>query len=169
MHTNRISASDTTDGMFTRIEGQWQRNESRRILLDETWVDKLWETTLAPRISETDALGHINNTTIANWLEAGRTGLFEVFTPDHNFSQWRMLVVSLKIDFLHEIFFGSDVQIRVCIKKIGRSSLELDEEVWQGGVLCVSAQTVYVHVDPHTRKSALIPGDERLLLLPHMC
>ena len=128
----------------------------------------MWSTTLSPRVSETDALGHINNTTIANWLEAGRTGLFNLFTPDNNFSQWRMIVVSLKVDFLREMFFGSDVEIRVCVEKIGRSSLELAEEIWQAGVLCASARTVYVHVDPQTRKSAEIPNRERLLLHSHM-
>lgn len=120
-------------------------------------------------MSETDALGHINNTTIANWLEAGRTGLFALFTPDHNFSRWRMIVVSLKVDFLREVFFGSDVEVRVCVEKIGRSSLVLAEEIWQADVLCASAKTVYVHVDSQTRKSAEIPNMERLLLRRHMC
>lgn len=129
----------------------------------------MWSTTLSPRVSETDALGHINNTTIANWLEAGRAGIFELFTPDNNFAKWRMIVVSLQVDFLRQMFFGSDVEIRVCVTKIGRSSLELAEEIWQADMLCAAAKSVYVHVDPQTRKSAAIPNKEKLLLRPHMC
>lgn len=77
--------------------------------------------------------------------------------------------MSLKVDFLREVFFGSDVEVRVCVEKIGRSSLVLAEEIWQADVLCASAKTVYVHVDSQTRKSAEIPNMERLLLRRHMC
>lgn len=128
----------------------------------------MWKTVIVPRVSETDALGHINNTTIAVWLEAGRTQLFRVFNPENDFLQWRMIVVSLEIDFRHELFFGADVEVRVAVKRVGRSSLELSEEIWQRETLCVSAKTTYVHVDPTTRKSSPIPPAARRILEKHM-
>lgn len=129
----------------------------------------MWTTIISPRVSETDALGHINNTTVAVWLEAGRTGLFNIFNPDNDFSRWKMIVVSLKIDFLSELFFGSDVEIRVCVSKLGRSSLELTEQIWQGDALCVTAKTTYVHVDPSTRKSSGLSDAAREALARHAC
>lgn len=129
----------------------------------------MWTTVLTPRVSETDGLGHINNTVAATWLEAGRLGLFRIFTPDDDFSQWRMIVVALSLNFHREIFFGSDVTVTVCVSKIGRSSLQLSESIWQDGQLCVTGEATYVNVDPTTKKSAPIPEDVRSVLTRHVC
>ena len=45
-------------------------------------------TTITPRVSETDGAGHINNTAIPVWLEAGRREIFALFTPDLGFEHW---------------------------------------------------------------------------------
>lgn len=34
------------------------------------------ETHLTPRFSDTDAMGHINNTAVTQWLEAGRLDFY---------------------------------------------------------------------------------------------
>ncbi len=51
--------------------------------LPETSIFK-WNgyTTITPRFSDTDALGHINNTNVPVWFEGTRDPLFRLFTPD---------------------------------------------------------------------------------------
>ncbi|MGM0876104.1 MAG: hypothetical protein ACQEWV_15325 [Bacillota bacterium] len=36
----------------------------------------MYKTIIEPHVSETDGVGHINNTTIPIWFEAGRNDLF---------------------------------------------------------------------------------------------
>jgi len=41
----------------------------------------VFELKIKPRFCETDALGHINNTSVPMWFEQGREPLFEFFVP----------------------------------------------------------------------------------------
>ena len=47
---------------------------------------------LMPRFSETDVLGHINNTALPVWFEAARVPIFKIFTPDLDPKQWKLIV-----------------------------------------------------------------------------
>ena len=38
--------------------------------------------TITPRFCDTDALGHISNTTLPVWFEGARDPIFRWFTPD---------------------------------------------------------------------------------------
>ena len=61
-------------------------------------------TKIQPRVSETDGAGHINNTTIPIWFEAGRDEIFKLFTPDFSFKNWKLVLANMNIDFI-TIFF----------------------------------------------------------------
>ena len=55
-------------------------------------------TAIAPRVSETDSAGHINNCFVPIWLEAGRREIFRILTPDLRFANWRVALVNTNID-----------------------------------------------------------------------
>ena len=42
----------------------------------------MWQEVITPRFSDTDALGHINNTVFAVWFEGARRDVFKIFTPE---------------------------------------------------------------------------------------
>ena len=42
----------------------------------------MYEHTISPGFSDTDALGHINNTKLPIWFLEARNELFKIFTPD---------------------------------------------------------------------------------------
>ncbi|MGO1060237.1 acyl-CoA thioesterase [Planococcus sp. FY231025] len=128
----------------------------------------MYETVLSPRVSETDGVGHINNTTLPVWFEAARNPLFALFTPDHDFTRWKMVIVKTTLEFISQIYFGQDVEIKVWIKKIGNSSLELYEELHQNGSLCARNTAVYVNYDLQAQKSEKIPEEIREELKKHM-
>lgn len=56
----------------------------------------MFTTVIVPRVSETDGVGHINNTTIPVWFEAGREEIFKMFTPDLSFKNWRMVIIRME-------------------------------------------------------------------------
>ncbi|MFD1864441.1 acyl-CoA thioesterase [Planococcus chinensis] len=128
----------------------------------------MYETVLSPRVSETDGVGHINNTTLPVWFEAARNPLFALFTPDHDFAKWKMVIVKTTLEFISQIYFGQDVEIKVWIKKIGNSSLELYEELHQNGNLCARNIAVYVNYDLQAQKSEKIPEEIRDELKKHL-
>lgn len=128
----------------------------------------MYETVLSPRVSETDGVGHINNTTLPVWFEAARNPLFALFTPDHDFKHWKMVIVKTTLEFISQIYFGQDVEIKVWIRKIGNSSLELYEELHQNGTLCAKNTAVYVNYDLQAQKSEKIPEWIREELKQHL-
>lgn len=128
----------------------------------------MFETTIHPRVSETDAVGHINNTVVPVWFEAARRDLFPFFGPVDDFAQWRMIVASFTVSFEHELTYPSPVTVRTWVERIGNSSLGLYEEMWQLGTRCAVGRTAYVNVNPTTKRSERIAESVRDALAPHM-
>lgn len=128
----------------------------------------MYQKVLEPRVSETDGVGHINNTVLPVWFEAARNPLFSLFTPDHDFGKWKMIIVKTTLEFVKQIYFGQDVEIRTWVKKIGNSSLELYEELYQNDVLCAKNSVVYVNYDLTAQKSEPIPDAIREELSKHL-
>ncbi|MGN7477162.1 acyl-CoA thioesterase [Solibacillus silvestris] len=128
----------------------------------------MFETTIVPRVSETDGVGHINNTTIPVWLEAGRNDLFKIFNPEDDFENWRMVIVKSCVEYESQIYFGKNVLIKCWIKRIGNASLELYEEIWQGDTRCITASTIYVNFNTAEQKSEPIPFSIKAILENHI-
>lgn len=127
----------------------------------------MYRTFLTPRVSETDGVGHINNTTLPVWFEAARNPLFSLFTPDHDFINWKLVIVKTTLEFVGQIYFGEDVEIRIWVKNIGNSSLELYEELYQSGALRAKNTAVYVNYDLEKQLSEPIPDRLRKELETH--
>jgi acyl-CoA thioester hydrolase len=124
----------------------------------------MYKKIIEPRVSETDGVGHINNTSIPVWFEAGRNELFKLFTPDDSFVNWKMIILNMNVDYLRQIYFGRDVEIYVWVKKIGNSSLVLYEEIHQDGQICAKDTVTYVNFNLKTQKSEPIPDEIRSVL-----
>jgi acyl-CoA thioester hydrolase len=128
----------------------------------------MYRTRIEPRVSETDGVGHINNTTIPIWFEAGRNQLFKLFTPDSSFENWKMIILNMNVDYVDQIYFGKNVEIKTWVKRIGNSSLELYEEIHQENRLCAKGTAVYVNFNLQTQKSEPIPAHIRIELEKHL-
>lgn len=128
----------------------------------------MYKTVITPRVSETDMIGHINNTTLPVWFEAARNPIFSMFTPDHDCKKWKMVIVKTALEFKKQIYFGKDVTILIWVKTIGNSSLELHEELYQNDELCAKNAVIYVNFDLNKQKSERIPEDIRNELLSHL-
>ncbi|AFU97992.1 acyl-CoA thioesterase [Simiduia agarivorans] len=128
----------------------------------------MFEKTIAPRFCETDALGHVSNTTLPIWFEDARQPVFELFTPDLDLSNWPLILARFEIDFRAQIYYGQDVTLKTGISKLGNSSLEVYQEAWQNGILAATGKTVLVHFDYQNQSKAPIEGQLRTLLAQHL-
>ncbi len=127
----------------------------------------MWTNTLQPRFSETDALGHVNNTVLPVWFEDSRTPLFELFCPGMDVNNWHLIIAKIDVEFLAEIYFGKAVEIRTFMTKIGSSSMVVGHEAWQEGKLAAKGSAVMIHFDHVTKSSKPIPDETREILNQH--
>lgn len=123
-----------------------------------------------PRFGDVDGLRHVNNTALANWFELGRNDIFKFFTPDLDLSyeKWKLIMLRTEFDFVDQIFYCDDIEIRTYVLKIGNSSFTLGHEAWQDNTLKVKGKAIIVHYDFIEQESKRIPDDIRLKLEEHV-
>ncbi len=108
------------------------------------------------RFYETDALAHVSNTVLVGWFETGREPLFKLFTPELDLQNWPLILASYKVDFLEQIYYGQKVQVKTYISRIGTSSFDVYQELWQKQKKCATGTTTLVHVEFQTKKADAI-------------
>ena len=127
----------------------------------------MFSTAISPRVYETDAFGQINNTSVPGWFEKGREPLFRIFTPDLDIRKMPLILARMEVDFLAELHYGAEVELRGWIQKIGNSSVHVLQEAWQNGVCGARGVSVVIHFD-HVQKRALpVPAEIRMQLEHH--
>ncbi|KZX10173.1 acyl-CoA thioesterase [Methanobrevibacter curvatus] len=130
----------------------------------------MFKITVIPKFGDIDGLKHVTNTILASWFESGRNDIFRFFTPDLDLSHenWKLIMARTDYDFLKQMYYGYDVEIRTYILKIGNSSFTVYHEAWQQGELKVKGTAVCVHFDFIEQKSKPIPEDIRKKLEEHL-
>lgn len=128
----------------------------------------MWQDIISPRFSDTDALGHINNTVFAVWFEGARQDVFKIFTPELNLRQWPLIIASIKLDYHAQTHYGAEVEIRTFISRIGGSSFDVYQEAWQHGVKTVSGTAVLVQFNYVSNKAVTISAEQKQQLTQHL-
>lgn len=128
----------------------------------------MFTRTLEPAFYDTDALGHINNTRLPAWFELARNDLFRLFTPDLDPRKWALIMARLDVEFLAELFYGEDIEIRTWISRLGNSSFTVTQEAWQNGRPGARGNTVLVHYDHGSKRAASLPDEVRHALEAHL-
>ena len=126
------------------------------------------EYTFKPRFNDTDALGHINNASIATWFEEGRRSIFEYFIPDLDPKKWNLIIARLEIDYLAQGYYQKSVTVKTSIEKIGNSSFVLVQEALQDGIVISRGKSFLVHFDYEKQKSTPIPDSIKAKLKDHL-
>jgi len=123
---------------------------------------------ISPRFSDTDALGHINNTMAPVWFEGAREPIFRIFTPDLEPSKWELIIAKIEVNYHGQLFFGEIIEIKTFISRIGGSSFDVYQEIWQHNEMCVSGTASMVHFDFKSQKAIKIPDKIREEFSQHL-
>jgi acyl-CoA thioester hydrolase len=115
----------------------------------------------AVRFYETDALKHVSNTALVGWFEAARFPIFKLFTPELDLDNWPLILANYNVDFLQQIYLGSDVTVKTGVSRIGKSSFVVYQELWQQDTMKAKGTTTLVHFDYKNKRSAVIPDNIR--------
>ena len=122
---------------------------------------------LEPRFSDTDALGHISNTTLPVWFEQAMTPVFRIFHPTLEAETWPLIIARLEIDLMAQSYWHIPVKIKTGIGKIGNSSFHVIQEAWQGDKQIARGVAVLIHFDYEIEKALPIPDDIKARLAEH--
>lgn len=128
----------------------------------------MFSEVIQPRFSETDALGHINNTVFAVWFEGARNAVFRIFTPELNLQQWPLIIARVTIDYHAQTQYGEPVEIRTFISRLGGSSFDVYQEAWQNGIKCASGTTIMVKFNYQQQQAVPLTAQLKTALSVHL-
>lgn len=129
-------------------------------------VPKRHPTVISPRFAETDAMGHINNSVLPVWFEEGRREIFKAIHPELTFENWPLIVARIEVDFIAQIYVGTDVLIYTGIAKLGNSSITVLQEARQNDGIVARGKTIVVHFDFQINQSKPLSQEMRDRLTP---
>jgi len=130
----------------------------------------MWTTIITPRFGDIDALGHVNNIVSAGWFELARNNVIKMFNPAMEIKRetFPLVLVHSDYDFMGQLYFNCDVEVRSWITKIGTKSFTVYHEARQQDRVCVKGNAVVVHYDFGAEKSVPIPEDKKQMLAEHL-
>ena len=105
------------------------------------------------RYGDTDRQGHINNAVFATLLETGRVEL--LYDPARPLREpgKQFVLARVAIDLLAELTWPGTIDIGTAVRKIGRSSLTLEQALFQADRCVARGESVIVLTDTTTRRS----------------
>lgn len=122
------------------------------------------------RYCETDAAGHVNNTSYFYYFEEGRMKFFETIgfksgEPDVDF-----IVARTECDFLAQSYAGQTLSVTTAVEDIGTKSYKITHEVKNrdDGELIATGSAVIVCFDFESQQTVDIPTHLREQLMRHM-
>ena len=127
----------------------------------------MFHINIEPRFSETDLLGHVNNTAFPVWFEVARQDVFRLVHPKLSGSDWPMIVAHIDVDFIRQTEYGNNVKISSYVSEIGEKSFVITHEAYQNDSLVAKGEAVLVWFNYTRQSSDLIPQKIRMLLEQH--
>lgn len=116
------------------------------------------------RYADTDRQGHVNNAVFSTMLETGRVEL--LYDPDRPLAGegCSFVIARLVLDFRAEIKWPGRVDVGTRVARTGRSSVTLEQGIFQEGRCVATATTVIVQVSDEGGGSAPFTARARQLL-----
>lgn len=104
------------------------------------------------RYGDTDRQGHVNNAVFATLLETGRVEMFFSGGEPLADAGCSFVIAHLSLDYIAELHWPGRVDVGTRVLGAGRSSLRLEQALFQKDRLAALAQSVVVQVSDQTRR-----------------
>lgn len=111
------------------------------------------------RFCETDALGHVNNTSYFIYLEEARIKFFESLGYKMDANNWNFILASAHCDFINQGYFNQLLTITTYVTEIGNKSFEISHDILcsQTKQLIAKGKAVMVYFNFDEQKSEKLP------------
>ena len=122
------------------------------------------------RFAETDALGHVNNTSYFIYMEDARLHLLKELGWNTSHKDWSFVLVSTKCDFINQAYFDQILRIDTSIQKVGTKSFQLSHDILcaQTGTVIARGHAVIAFYNKEEKLSEAIPYDLKEKLRQYM-
>ena len=128
-------------------------------------TDFAYRHRLSVRFRDCDAMGHVNHAVYFTYFEQGRLTFWREVTGTPS-PHTRVIIARAECDYRAPAHFGDELEVRVKVGPIGRSSFTLEYEIVQvaGATLVATGRTVMVSYDYAAGTSVPLPDVTRALL-----
>ena len=126
----------------------------------DTPIQKAHRAEIQLRFNDTDALGHLNNTTYALYAEQGRVDFLDTFRSEGVY----LILAHISLDFLRQVRFRDSVYVLTRIAKIGTTSVTLEQEVYGNDEVAARVRSVVVMFDYEAQQPVAISDAVRAQL-----
>ena len=121
-------------------------------------------TDIQVRFNDTDALGHINNSSFTHYAEIARID----FLKSSGARESGLILAHIELDFRKQVMFGDEVTVESQIEKLGNSSVTLVQRVLANNELACDIRSVVVNFDYKANKPQRIADEARERLEPYL-
>ncbi|HEX6197981.1 MAG TPA: thioesterase family protein [Jiangellaceae bacterium] len=124
--------------------------------------DATFSTECAVRFDDLDSYGHVNNVTIAEYLQQARIDLGRAHLDGHREEHQRQVIARLVIDYARPIPFRTEpVRVDLVVTRIGTSSVDLAYTVRDDDAVYARAASTMVAYDVRAAESRPLGEGER--------
>ncbi|GAA2009647.1 thioesterase family protein [Brevibacterium samyangense] len=118
------------------------------------------------RYADTDKQGHVNNAVYSTFYETGRVEFIEKAREagGAEAENSEFVIAQITVQYLRETHWPANVDIGSRVKRIGNTSLVVEQGLFVDGELKSRAESVVVQIDTETRKPAPFRGAMRAFL-----
>ncbi|HLI13754.1 MAG TPA: thioesterase family protein [Alphaproteobacteria bacterium] len=117
------------------------------------------------RNMDTDQFGHVNNSAIATFLEAGRMEMLKHPAVRPSMDGISLVVVRLLMVFHKELFYPGMIEVGSVVTRIGRTSFDASQAIFASAGCVVSAEATCVLLNIETRRPHPVPDAVRRHLI----
>jgi acyl-CoA thioester hydrolase len=127
--------------------------------------DYAYRHRLSVRFKDCDAMAHVNHAVYFTYFEQCRLTCWRELTGTLH-PQTRVIIARAECDYQSPAVFGEELEIRMTVGEIGRSSFSLGYDIVHAATERAVARgtTVMVSYDYAAGKSIPLPADTRALL-----
>jgi acyl-CoA thioester hydrolase len=125
---------------------------------------------LTVRFRDCDAMGHVNHAVYFTYFEQARLAWYQHLGGAEAFPGVSTMVVHAECDYKAPAFMHEELEIRVRLAEVGRTSMTATYTVNNvaSGELLAEGKTVSVTVDPRTHKPVPLPQVTRTILAAYL-
>lgn len=117
------------------------------------------------RFADLDSYGHLNNVAYATFAESGRVDFLSAVIDDCLDGEGEGWVIAkLTINFLTSAYYPGQVRIGNVIRRIGSSSVLVDQGLFTKGKCFGTCESVLVWADSKNEVSRPMPDEVRAIL-----
>lgn len=115
------------------------------------------------RFSDTDMLGHVNNSSYNQFFDIGRYEcLMKTFGDLTDWKGKTLVVVHIETDYLKPVFLDTKISVQTQITEVGNRSLKMQQQIVNDkGEIMVKSMSIMSAFDARTNESFMIPDEWR--------